>query len=311
MWTFVPFLYKGKIEKDTENLCERLDKINFVCYNKIRENTWASRGLALRLFSKYERTDARREKRYSRGAKMTGRIHSFESFGTVDGPGIRFVVFLQGCPLRCQYCHNPDTWGAGGSEYTVDEVIDRALRYKNYFGDQGGVTVTGGEPLLQIDFVTELFTKLKQKGIHTCVDTSGITFRADNSASVEKHEKLLAVADLFLLDIKHIDDEACKKLTGQSNQNTLAFAQFLSDRNKKIWIRQVLVPNVTDSDESLQRTRTFIDTLKTVEKVEVLPYHTMGEVKYEKLGMEYPLKGVEPPTKERVLNAKRILNEGR
>lgn len=242
---------------------------------------------------------------------MTGRIHSFESFGTVDGPGIRFVVFLQGCPLRCQYCHNPDTWGAGGMEYSVDEVIERALKYRNYFGDQGGVTVTGGEPLVQIDFVTELFTELKKRGVHTCVDTSGITFNSASAASVEKHEKLLSVADLFLLDIKHIDDDACQKLTGLSNKNTLAFARFLSDHGKKTWIRQVLVPDLTDNEESLARTRAFIDTLQTVERIEVLPYHTMGEVKYQKLGIEYPLKGVEPPTKERVLNAKRILTEGR
>lgn len=238
---------------------------------------------------------------------MTGRIHSFESFGTVDGPGIRFVVFLQGCPLRCQYCHNPDTWGAGGTEYTVEEVVARALKYKNYFGDKGGVTVTGGEPLLQIGFVIELFTELKKKGVHTCVDTSGITFDPDNATSVEKHKKLLEVADLFLLDIKHIDEEACKKLTGQSNAHTLAFAKFLSDNRKPTWIRQVLVPGITDGDESLARTRAFIDTLASVEKVEVLPYHTMGVVKYEKLGLEYPLKEVSAPTKERVMNAKRIL----
>ncbi len=240
---------------------------------------------------------------------MTGRIHSFESFGTVDGPGIRFVVFLQGCPLRCQYCHNPDTWGAGGEEYSAQDVVNRALRYKNYFGNNGGVTVTGGEPLLQIDFVIELFTLLKAKGIHTCVDTSGIMFRKDSAENVDKHKKLLAVTDLFLLDIKHIDDEACKKLTGQSNANTLAFAKFLSDNGKAMWIRQVIVPGLTDKEEDLQRTRAFIDTLKTVEKVEVLPYHTMGEVKYEKLGMEYPLKGVEAPSKERVMNAKRILRD--
>lgn len=242
---------------------------------------------------------------------MTGRIHSFESFGTVDGPGIRFVVFLQGCPLRCQYCHNPDTWGAGGVEYSVDEVVERALKYRKYFGDKGGVTVTGGEPLTQIDFVTELFAKLKAQGVHTCVDTSGIAFNPESNVSVDKHEKLIEVADLFLLDIKHIDDEACKKLTGQSNAHTLAFAKFLSERGKKIWIRQVLVPNITDDDESLRRTRAFIDSLKTVEKVEVLPYHSMGEVKYEKLGLEYPLKGVATPTKERIMHAKKILNENR
>ena len=238
---------------------------------------------------------------------MTGRIHSFESFGTVDGPGIRYVVFLQGCPLRCQYCHNPDTWGVGGTEYTAEQVVNQALRYKNYFGDKGGVTVTGGEPLVQIDFVIELFKLLKSKGVHTCVDTSGITFNPDSPLSVDKHKALLAVADLFLVDVKHIDDEACKKLTGQSNKNTLAFLQFLSDNNKPVWIRQVLVPGITDSEEDLKKTRTFIDGLKSVERIEVLPYHTMGAVKYEKLGMEYPLQGVEAPSKERVANAKRIL----
>ncbi len=240
---------------------------------------------------------------------MAGRIHSFESFGTVDGPGIRFVVFLQGCPLRCQYCHNPDTWGAGGEEYSAEEVVTRALRYKNYFGDKGGVTVTGGEPLVQIDFVIELFTLLKAKGIHTCVDTSGITFNPNSEKSVEKHEKLLEVTDLFLLDIKHIDEEKCKKLTGQSNENTLAFAKFLSDRGKTIWIRQVLVPNITDDEDDLKKTRAFIDGLQTVEKVEVLPYHSMGVVKYEKLGLEYPLKDVQTPSKEKVTYAKRILRE--
>ena len=238
---------------------------------------------------------------------MIGRIHSFESFGTVDGPGIRFVVFLQGCPLRCQYCHNPDTWKAGGEEYTAEEIATRALKYKNYFGDNGGVTLTGGEPLIQMDFVIELFKILKEKGIHTCVDTSGITFNPDSPESVDKHKELLKVTDLFLLDIKHIDEEACKKLTGHSNKNTLAFANFLSDHGKKMWIRQVIVPGITDSEKSLKRTREFLDTLKTVEKVKVLPYHTMGVVKYEKLGLEYPLKGVEAPTKESVEQAKRIL----
>lgn len=238
---------------------------------------------------------------------MTGRIHSFESFGTVDGPGIRYVVFLQGCPLRCQYCHNPDTWGAGGKEYTAEEVVKQALRYKNYFGEKGGVTVTGGEPLLQIDFVTELFTLLKEKGIHTCVDTSGIAFKKENAVSVEKHEKLLEVTDLFLLDIKHIDSEGHKALTGQDNANTLAFAKFLSERGKKTWIRHVLVPGITDDDEQLQKLKQFVDGLSSVEKIEVLPYHTLGVVKYEKLGIEYPLKDVSAPDKERVLNAKRIL----
>ena len=239
---------------------------------------------------------------------MTGQIHSFESFGTVDGPGIRFVIFMQGCPLRCLYCHNPDSWDKGGEPHEASQLAKRVLRYKNYFGDKGGVTVSGGEPLLQMDFITELFTTLKANGVHTCIDTSGITFNPDSQESVEKHEKLLAVTDLVLLDIKHIDDEACKKLTGKSNANTLAFAKFLSDKGKKTWIRQVLVPGYTDEEESLKRTRAFIDGLKTVEKVEVLPYHTMGVVKYEKLGVEYPLAGVKAPTKERIQNAKRILH---
>ena len=242
---------------------------------------------------------------------MTGRIHSFESFGTVDGPGIRFVVFMQGCPLRCQYCHNPDTWKNGGTEYTVEDVASRVLKYKNYFGDKGGITLSGGEPLLQSDFAYELFSYLKDRGIHTCVDTSGITFHPENEESVKKHEKLLEVTDLFLLDIKHIDEDACVRLTGQSNKNTLAFARFLSDRKKPMWIRQVLVPGLTDGEDSLCRTRAFIDGLETVEKVEVLPYHTMGIVKYEKLGIEYPLKDLKAPAKERVALARRILCEGR
>lgn len=238
---------------------------------------------------------------------MTGYIHSFESFGTVDGPGIRFVVFLQGCPLRCKYCHNPDSWGKGGQAYEVDLLVNRILRYKNYFGEKGGVTLSGGEPLVQIEFVTELLEKLKQNGVHTCIDTSGITFNEESKESVRKHEELLKFVDLVLLDIKHIDDEACKVLTGHGNKNTLAFAKFLSDQGKKIWIRQVLVPGITDGEDSLKRTRAFIDTLSTVEKVEVLPYHTLGVVKYQKLGISYPLEGVEAPSKEKVAFAKRIL----
>ena len=238
---------------------------------------------------------------------MTGKIHSFESFGTVDGPGIRYVVFMQGCPLRCQYCHNPDTWKAGGEEYSAKHVAGEVLKYKNYYGEKGGVTVSGGEPLLQIDFIIELFTLLKARGVNTCVDTSGCTFDASNESLMAKFEKLLPLTDLFLLDIKHIDDEKCKALTGQGNTRTLAFAKFLSDEGKSTWIRQVIVPGLTDDEQSLKRTREFIDDLKTVEKVEVLPYHTMGVVKYQKLGLEYPLQGVEAPSKEKVAFARRIL----
>lgn len=238
---------------------------------------------------------------------MKGYIHSFESFGTVDGPGIRFVVFTQGCPLRCQYCHNPDTWKAGGTEYETDEVVNRILKYRNYFANGGGVTVSGGEPMAQRAFVLELFSKLKVQGVHTCLDTSGYLF---DETKKEDFLPLLKVTDLVLLDIKHIDDAECIALTGKTNKNTLAFARFLSDNGVKMWIRHVLVPEKTDRDDWLRKIREFTDTLKTVEKIEVLPYHTMGVVKYEKLGYDYPLKGVEPPTAERVENAKRILGAG-
>lgn len=235
---------------------------------------------------------------------LTGYVHSFESLGTVDGPGIRFVVFMQGCPMRCKYCHNPDTWEfSGGSKYTAEEVALRALRYKSYIKN-GGVTVSGGEPLMQIDFVTELFIVLKQNGIHTALDTSGIAFNKENT---EKVQNLLKYTDLVLLDIKHIDDAEHKKLTGLSNAYVLDFAKFLSDSGKDMWIRHVLVDGITDKDEYLHKLKDFISTLKTVKKVEVLPYHTMGEIKYNKLGLEYPLKGVNPPSKQRVENAKQIL----
>ena len=239
---------------------------------------------------------------------MDGNIHSFESFGTVDGPGIRFVVFLMGCHLRCGYCHNPDTWEFKENEiYSSDEVVQMVLKYKNYFGDKGGCTVTGGEPLCQIDFVIDLFKKLKAKGINTCVDTSGYEFDYNNPLVMEKYNELIKYADLFLLDIKHIDDPMCIKLTGKSNDYELHFAKWLSDNGKHMWIRQVLVPGWTDNPESLQRTRDFIDTLKTVDRVEVLPYHTLGKMKYDNMGISYRFKDIEPPTVEVVEMAKKIL----
>ena len=238
---------------------------------------------------------------------MEGNIHSFESFGTVDGPGIRYVVFMQGCPMRCKYCHNPDTWQVGaGKKYTAEAVFKEILKYKNYI-KSGGVTVSGGEPLLQSEFIAELFRLLKAEGIHTALDTSGVTFDKDNPQSVEKHLSVLRYTDLVLLDIKHIDEDEHKALTGFSNKRMLDFAQFLSENGKKMWIRHVLVPDITDKDEYLQKLKQFISGLKTVERVEVLSYHTMGEVKYEKLGLPYPLKGVQPPAKQRIENARNIL----
>ncbi len=239
---------------------------------------------------------------------MKGRIHSLESFGTVDGPGIRFVIFLQGCPMRCAYCHNPDTWEfSGGREAEAEELAREALKYRRYFGQTGGVTVSGGEPLMQISFLTELFSLLKGAGVSTCIDTSGIAF----GGADERFEKLLAVTDLFLLDIKHIDEQAHRALTGQSGENPRAFARYLSERGKPVWIRHVLVPGITDDDGALLRTRAFLDTLSNVEKIEVLPYHTMGEVKYRNLGIPYRLQGTQPPSRERVENAKKILRAGK
>ena len=239
---------------------------------------------------------------------MVGRIHSVFSGGTVDGPGIRFVVFMQGCPLRCKYCHNPDSWRVGeGEARSVSDLTSEIIKYKNYFGKNGGVTVSGGEPLLQIEFVTELLKSVKKYGIHTAVDTSGFMFNENNSESVKLHEELDKYVDLYLLDIKHIEDDGHKQLTGVSNKNTLAFAKWLEGRNKKVWIRHVLVPGYTDDDAQLNKLSNFVKGLTNVEKIEVLPYHTMGVVKYQKLGLDYPLKGVKAPTKESVLNAKKIL----
>ncbi len=239
---------------------------------------------------------------------MVGRVHSFESFGTVDGPGIRSVVFLQGCPMRCKYCHNPDTWdAAGGQEMSAEDVAREVLKYKSYFAGGGGVTVSGGEPLMQLGFVLELFTLLKQRGIHTCLDTSGVCFSEEDA----RYKALARVTDLVLLDVKHIDDTAHRFLTGRSNAPVLAFAKFLEGEGVRMWVRHVLVPGLTDDDAMLQKLRAFLDSLSNVDRVEVLPYHTMGVQKYRALLRGYPLEGVQPPSPERVENAKRILRAGK
>ena len=231
------------------------------------------------------------------------KVHSIESFGTVDGPGIRFVLFLQGCHLQCKYCHNRDTWDINGGQYkSVDEIVEKINRYKNYIiPSGGGVTVTGGEPLIQASFVLELFKKLKENGIHTCVDTSGMFALTDGIKEVLKY------TDLVLLDIKHIDDEKCKELVGVSNKKELEFARYLSDNNIKMWIRQVLVPGYTDDGQDLLKLKNFLSTLKTVEKIQILPYHNMGKYKWEKLGLEYPLEGVREANQEDIDIAKKIL----
>ena len=220
-----------------------------------------------------------------------GYIHSLESFGTVDGPGVRFVVFFQGCPMRCQYCHNPDTWNPeDGKEIQADEVIRRIERNRSYY-KKGGITATGGEPLMQPEFLLELFTKAKQKGIHTCLDTSGIMFVENRESEAFKRiESIMQVTDLVMLDIKHIEDDAHKDLTAHSNANVLAFAKYLDEIGKPVWIRHVVVPNITYKEDELQKLGKFMKTLSNIQKLEVLPYHALGKVKYENLGMDYVLK---------------------
>lgn len=231
------------------------------------------------------------------------KVHSVESFGTVDGPGIRYVIFLQGCHLQCKYCHNRDTWDINRGKYkSVDEILEKIKRYKNYIMPSGGgVTVTGGEPLLQVKFLIEFFKKLKKEGISTCIDTSGMVTITDEI------KELLKLTDLVLLDIKHIDDEKCKKLVGTSNKKELEFAKYLSDNDIKIWIRQVLVPGYTDDEKDLLKLKEFINSLKTVEKIQVLPYHSMGKYKWEKLNVKYELEDVRDATQEDVDRAKNIL----
>ena len=237
------------------------------------------------------------------------RVHSVESFGSVDGPGIRFVIFLKGCAMRCQYCPNPDTWDrAGGNLRSVDDVLSQALRYRSYWGEKGGITVSGGEALLQIQPLTELFHKAKDLGINTCLDTSAQPFSRKDGRFLA-FEALMKYTDLVLLDIKHIDNDAHKRLTGWENENILDCARYLSDIHKPVWIRHVLVPGINDDDESLHRLRSFIDTLSNVERVEVLPYHDLGVYKWEQLGIPYKLTDVKPPTEESVLHARKILTE--
>lgn len=240
---------------------------------------------------------------------MTGRIHSLESFGSVDGPGVRLVIFLQGCPMRCLYCHNPDTWNTeGGEEVEVSELI-QAFEKNRPFYNNGGITVTGGEPLLQINFLIELFEEAKKHDIHTCIDTSGITYNENNYKYINKLDRLMKSTDLVMLDIKHIRAEEHHKLTSQPNDQILKFAEYLDNRGMPIWIRHVVVPGYTDKDDDLFQLGYFIGGLHTLKALDVLPYHTMGKVKYQSLGIDYPLsdtpemdKTMIPAKKQQILN---------
>ncbi len=236
-----------------------------------------------------------------------GKVFQLESFGSVDGPGVRFIIFFAGCPLRCQYCHNPDSWNlSAGKDYTADELLDQAESCRSYWGEKGGITVSGGEPLFQIDFLLELFTKAKERGINTCIDTSGSPFTKEGEW-FEKFKKLMDVTDILLMDIKHIDEEEHIKLTGRTGKNIREMFAYLDEIKKPIWIRHVLVPGITDNDEYLTKTRDFIRTLSNVERVEVLPYHGLGAIKYKDLGIDYVLKDTLSPEKDRVENARNIL----
>ena len=238
---------------------------------------------------------------------MNGYIHSTESFGTVDGPGVRFVVFFQGCPMRCQYCHNPDTWKMNaGSVRSAQSLISEYERNRAFY-TSGGITVTGGEALMQIDFLLELFRLAKEKDIHTCLDTSGITYRPGESDYNRKLDALMEVTDLVLLDIKHIAPEGHKALTGHGNENILAFARYLEEKQIPVWIRHVVVPGITDDPALLTRLGAFLGTLSNVQALDVLPYHIMGVAKYEELDIPYPLEGVEPATRKQAMAAKQII----
>ena len=236
-----------------------------------------------------------------------GYIHSVETFGLVDGPGVRYVLFLQGCRMRCRYCHNPETWAfAKDNAQTPRQAFDTAYRYHNYWKNNGGLTVSGGEPLLQIDFLTELFRLAKQKGVHTALDTCGQPFTT-GEPFYTKFRELMQYTDLVMLDIKEWDPDRHKALTGHDNQNILAMARWLSDHGKAMWVRHVLVPGLTDDEDALRATRTFLDSLTTLQRVEVLPYHTLGLFKWEKLGIPYTLDGVPTPTADQVRRAEELL----
>lgn len=224
----------------------------------------------------------------------------------MDGPGVRFAAFLSGCPMRCQYCHNPDTWHAGGEAMTAGELWERARRYQHYWRPRGGVTLSGGEPMLQMDFAHAFFSLAKANGVQTALDTSGASYR-ETPEVLKRFDALMAQTDLILLDIKAMDDALHKKLTGRTNENILQMARRLSTLGKEMWIRHVLVPGITGSTPELLAMRRFIDSLRTVSRVEILPYHAMGAGKWAALGMAYPLEGVKAPTQEEIEHAQRLL----
>lgn len=235
--------------------------------------------------------------------EIIGNIHSIETLGTVDGPGIRFVIFMQGCPLKCKYCHNRDTWEIGkGTKYTIDEMVKKVLRSKTFFeASNGGVTVSGGEPLLQAQFVLELFKKLKKYNIHTAIDTAGSIPLTDTIKEV------LKFTDLILLDIKHINNEKNLELTGHPNTHNLNFAKYLNEQKIPMWINQVIVPGITDDPNDLKQEKEFLKEFTNIENIRLLPYHSLGRFKWEEMNLEYPLKDVREANSDDIKKAKEIL----
>lgn len=239
---------------------------------------------------------------------MLGNIHSIESMGLVDGPGVRSVVFMQGCLLRCKYCHNPDTWDLckASKQMSPNELANKLLRFREYYGENGGVTLSGGEPLLQLDFATELFTLLKEQNIHTCLDTSGVG-DVDEPNYRERLSELLKVTDLVLLDIKHYENESYRRITGRTMDAYNVFLSELQRTSIPVWIRHVVVPNLTDGKAHIVGLREYISTIKNVQNVKLLPYHTLGIEKYKTMGIPYSLEGVPPMTKELTAVLEKIL----
>ena len=242
---------------------------------------------------------------------MTGYVHSIETFGTVDGPGVRFVVFLQGCPMRCLYCHNPDTWAVGaGKPYEAEALLARMTRNRPFY-ETGGITATGGEPLLQLDFLTELFEAAKREGIHTCLDTSGATYRMDDEAYGDKIDRLLDATDLVMLDLKHADPRRHRVLTGHGNERILAFAEHLRRRGIPMRVRHVLAPGYTDAEADLMALGKLLSRFDNLTEVEVLPYHVLGRAKYENLGLDYPMGDAPQLTERDAAHAKAIIEGAR
>lgn len=242
---------------------------------------------------------------------MTAQIHSLESFGTVDGPGIRFVIFMQGCPMRCQFCHNPDTWSPktnvsghdakGSGTWELGELFDELLKYRNFI-KTGGVTLSGGEPLMQAEFVAQFFRLCHNEGIHTCLDTSGVYFNDQVKAA-------LAETDLVMLDIKTLDDQLHPTYTGHTRKNNQLMLDYLEENARPFWVRHVVVPGITDDDARLEALISHLSHYKHLERVEILPYHTLGSFKYEELNIDYPLKGIPDLSRERTAEVREMFRQ--